>query len=159
MAFHRGGGPGPPPRRGPPSQSCLLFDPPPPHARHPCPRGLLFRRAWQGAIYAFSSLFSSQPFLLPSFAPTWEHPRAGGLQTRMPPRICRQNGRSVLAEHAKAALPSLGSSMASHCFLRWLVGFSLGRGDCFWFFGVFLVLFFQCSLVEPTLPKGAPPEL
>lgn len=122
----------------PPSPACCLAPPPPtPDARHPCPRGLLFQRAWQGAIYAFSSLFSSQPFLLPSFAPTWEHPRAGGLPTRMPPRICRQNGRGVLAEHAKAALPSLGSPMASHCFLRWLVGFSLGGGAVFGFLGFF----------------------
>lgn len=104
-------------------------------------------------------LFSSQPFLFPSFAPTRERQRAGGLQTRTPPQTCAVRSAGASLAGTPRQLPSLSA-------VPWLSTASYGGRLDFLFFpwwvflGVlFLVFFFQRSLVKPILPKGAPLEL
>lgn len=144
-----GGNQGHPSRRRAPSPSCLPLDP---QMLSVLVRGARwFREPWRGATSRlFFSVFFSAFSVSPS-APTRERPRAGGAPSQDAAlNVCGEKSRGVLAERAKAPPPSLGSSMDFPLFL------TVAGWVCCPFF---LVFFFQCSLVEPTLPEGAPLEL
>lgn len=94
---------------------------------------------------------TSESFSVSPSAPTHERQRAGGAPSQDATlHLCRQNSRSIPAEHAKATVPSLGSPMGFPLLLT-VVGWDF---LFFPFFGGFLLPVFPR---RATSPQGSTP--